>query len=121
MIRKNRRVKKRTLRYSETPAPVVNAWMTALTVARRDAKMCHLMKTFTVRDLRYRFSEVEGRLQKGEQVEIRRRKRPIAWLVPIRPAGKYPDFVAVQREIFGHRKREMASGADLAALNRGDR
>jgi len=95
--------------------------MTTLTVAKRDAKMCHVMKTFTVRDLRYRFSEVEGRLQQGEQVEIRRRIRLIAWLVPIRPAGEYPNFVAVQREIFGHRKREMATGAELAALNRGDR
>ena len=92
-----------------------------MTVAKRDAKMCHVMKTFTVRDLRYRFSEVEGHLQKGEQVEIRRRKRPIARLVPIRPAAPYPDFAAVQREIFGHRKGEMASGAELAALNRGDR
>lgn len=83
--------------------------------------MCHLMKTFTVRDLRYRFSEVEGRLQKGEEVEIRRRKRPIARLVPIRPPGEYPDFAAVQRKIFGRRRREMMVGDKLAALNRGDR
>jgi len=83
--------------------------------------MCHIMKTLTVRDLRYRFSEVEGHLQKGEEVEIRRRNRPIARLVPIRPPAEYPDFAAVQRKIFGHRKRRMASGAELAALNRGDR
>jgi antitoxin (DNA-binding transcriptional repressor) of toxin-antitoxin stability system len=79
------------------------------------------MKTVTVRDLRYRFSEVEARLQRGEEVEIRRRRRPIAKLVPLRPTVQYPDFVAVQREIFGHRKRKMADGAELAALNRGDR
>jgi prevent-host-death family protein len=79
------------------------------------------MKSFTVRDLRYRFPEVEARLQKGEEVEIRRRNRPVARLVPIRPAAKYPDFAAVQRAIFGHRQRRMASGAELAALNRGDR
>ena len=95
--------------------------MTTLRVAKRDAKMCHVMKTFTVRDLRYRFSEVESRLRKGEEVEILRRKRPVARLVPIRPAAPYPDFAAVQREIFGHRKRQMATGAELAALNRGDR
>jgi antitoxin (DNA-binding transcriptional repressor) of toxin-antitoxin stability system len=83
--------------------------------------MCHVMKTITVRDLRYRFSEVEGRLRVGEEVEIRRRKRPIAWLIPIRPPAGYPDFAAVQRDIFGPRKGKMASGAKLAALNRGDR
>ncbi len=79
------------------------------------------MKTVTVRDLRYRFSEVEARLQRGEEVEIRRRKRPIAKLVPLRPTTEYPDFAAVQREIFGKRKRKMVGGAELAALNRGDR
>jgi len=79
------------------------------------------MKVFTVRDLRYRFADVEGRLRKGEEVEIRRRKRPIAKLTPIRPAAEYPDFHAVQRELFGRRSRKMASGAELAALNRGER
>ena len=83
--------------------------------------MCHVMKAVTVRDLRYRFSEVEARLQRGEEVEIRRRKRPIAKLVPLRPAIEYPDFAAVQPEIFGHRKRKMVGGAELAALNRADR
>lgn len=64
---------------------------------------------------------------KDENVHIltirhaRRRKRPIARLVPIRPPAGYPDFAAVQREIFGPRKGKMASGAELAALNRGDR
>jgi len=82
--------------------------------------MSHIMKAFTVRDLRYRFSEVEGRLRKGEEVEIRRRRTPIAKLVPIRVPAEYPDFAAVQREIFGPRRRKMASGAKLAALNRGD-
>jgi len=82
--------------------------------------MCH-MKTATIRDLRYRFSEVEARLQRGEEVEIRRRKRVIAKLVPIRSqADSYPDFAAIQKEIFGKRKMRM-TGAELAALNRGER
>jgi antitoxin (DNA-binding transcriptional repressor) of toxin-antitoxin stability system len=80
-----------------------------------------MMKSVTIRDLRYRFSEVEARLQRGEEVEVRRRQRPIARLVPLRPTVEYPDFAAVQAEIFGHRKRKMADGAELAALNRGDR
>ena len=79
------------------------------------------MKSATVRDLRYRFSEVEARLQRGEEVEIRRRKRVIAKLVPIRSQpDSYPDFAAIQKEIFRKRKMCMA-GAELAALNRGER
>jgi antitoxin (DNA-binding transcriptional repressor) of toxin-antitoxin stability system len=92
-----------------------------LTPKSCDAKMYHTMKTVTVRDLRYRFSEVEARLQEGEEVEVLRRRRPIARLVPIRPLQEYPDFAAVQREIFGHRKHKMTSGPELAKLNRGDR
>jgi len=83
--------------------------------------MCHVMNSFTIRDLRYRFSEVEGHLRKGEEVEIRRRKRPIAKLIPIRPPSAYPDFAAMQRKIFGPHKRKMVSGPELAALNRGER
>jgi antitoxin (DNA-binding transcriptional repressor) of toxin-antitoxin stability system len=79
------------------------------------------MKSVTIRDLRYRFSEVEAHLQRGEEVEVRRRQQPVAKLVPLRPTREYPNFAAVQREIFGHRKRKMADGAELAALNRGDR
>jgi len=79
------------------------------------------MKTVTIRDLRYHFAEVEGRLQRGEEVEIRRRQRPIAKLVPLRPTAGYPDFAAVQRAIFGRRKRKMMDSVELAALNRGDR
>lgn len=92
-----------------------------LTGGVRDAIICHIMKTITIRDLRYHFSEVEARLQKGEEVEIRRRQRPIAKLVPLRPVAEYPDFAAVQQEIFGHRGRKMRDGAELAALNRGER
>jgi len=79
------------------------------------------MKTVTIQDLRYRFSEVEARLQRGEEVEVRRRQRPVAKLVPFCPTLEYPDFAAVQRAIFGHRKRKMGDGAELPALNRGDR
>jgi antitoxin (DNA-binding transcriptional repressor) of toxin-antitoxin stability system len=78
------------------------------------------MKSATIRDLRYRFGEVERRLQRGEEIEIRRRQRPIAKLVPLRPPTEYPDFGAVQRQIFGRRRR-MMDGLELAALNRDER
>jgi antitoxin (DNA-binding transcriptional repressor) of toxin-antitoxin stability system len=57
--------------------------------------MSHIMKSATVRDLRYNFPEIEARLQRGEEIEIRKRKRVIARLVPVRPKlEKYPDFEA---------------------------
>jgi antitoxin (DNA-binding transcriptional repressor) of toxin-antitoxin stability system len=79
------------------------------------------MKTATIRDLRYRFGEIERRLRQGEEIEIRRRQRPIAKLVPLQPSSGYPDFAVVQRQIFGRRKRKMMDGRELAALNRGER
>ena len=79
------------------------------------------MRSATIRDLRYHFAEVERRLQRGEEIEIRRRQRPIAKLVPLRPPAAYPDFAVVQREIFGQRKRKMMDAVELARLNRGER
>jgi antitoxin (DNA-binding transcriptional repressor) of toxin-antitoxin stability system len=60
------------------------------------------MKKATVRDLRYRFSSIEASLRQGEEIEIRKRKRIIGRLVPVRPkASAYPDFSARARKIFG--------------------
>jgi len=66
------------------------------------------MKTATVRDLRYHFSEIEARLERGEEIEIRKRKRVIARLVPVRPKpDAYPDFEARARALFGDRITEL--------------
>ncbi len=45
----------------------------------------HHMKKATVRDLRYRFREVENLLREGEEIEITKRKRVIARLLPPGP------------------------------------
>lgn len=81
--------------------------------------MHHIMKQATVRDLRYRFSEIETRLRKGEEVEIRKRRRVIARLLPVGPPpGSYPDFTALSRSIFG-KKKTRTTGAELMAEERG--
>lgn len=79
----------------------------------------HHMKTATVRDLRYRFAEIEARLRDGEEIEIRKRKRVIARLVPERPRSRtsWPDFMARLRQIYG-KKRLKVSGAELLAQER---
>ncbi|MGH9325694.1 MAG: type II toxin-antitoxin system Phd/YefM family antitoxin [Terriglobia bacterium] len=78
------------------------------------------MKTATVRDLRYRFPEIEARLREGEEIQICKRKRVIARLVPERPTPKapWPDFAARLRQIYG-KKRLKVSGAEMLAEERG--
>lgn len=77
------------------------------------------MNTATVRDLRYRFPEIEARLRDGEEIQISKRRRVIARLVPERPASRvpWPDFFARLQKIYG-RKRMKLSGAELLAQER---
>ena len=79
------------------------------------------MKTMSVRDLRYRFPEVEAQLREGEEIKITKRKRVIARLVPERPAKRaMPDFAARLKEIYGRRVAKV-SGAEIVSLLRGER
>ncbi len=79
----------------------------------------HHMKKATVRDLRYRFSVVEDLLRDGEEVQITKRKRVIARLLPPEPAAppRRPDVAARLKKIFGKRKMKV-SGAELLAAER---
>jgi len=80
------------------------------------------MKRASVRDLRYRFSVVEDLLREGHEVQITKRKRVIARLLPPEPIVQVemPDFLGRMKKIFG-KKRMKVSGADLIALGREDR
>ena len=80
--------------------------------------MYHMRKA-SVRDLRYRFSEVERLLEEGEDIEITKRKRVIARLLPPDPASPaaFPDFLARQKKTFG-KKRFKVSGAEQLAAER---
>jgi antitoxin (DNA-binding transcriptional repressor) of toxin-antitoxin stability system len=77
------------------------------------------MKKASVRDLRYDFKKVERLLHEGEEVEITKRRRVIARLVPERRrrAKKVPDFLARLRSIYGD-KVLAVSGAELVAEDR---
>jgi antitoxin (DNA-binding transcriptional repressor) of toxin-antitoxin stability system len=78
------------------------------------------MKYTTVRDLRYRFSEIEARLRQGEAIEIRKRKRIIGRLIPVNPkASAYPDFAARTRKIFGQKVLAI-SGAEIVSWGRSE-
>jgi antitoxin (DNA-binding transcriptional repressor) of toxin-antitoxin stability system len=65
------------------------------------------MKIANVRDVRNRFSALEAWVGEGEKIEIRKRGKPIAWLVPIPQSSRIkpvkPDFAARRKAIWGHR------------------
>ena len=90
-----------------------------LTNPVRDAMTYHMTRA-TVRDLRYRFSKVEDLLQEGEEIQITKRGRPVALLIPVRAQGpaKRPDFLARLKRIYGD-KILAVSGAELLAEERG--
>ncbi|MCC5805444.1 MAG: type II toxin-antitoxin system prevent-host-death family antitoxin [Opitutales bacterium] len=53
------------------------------------------MKTTTVttREAQHNLAQVLRRVEQGERIEVLRRKKPIAHIVPIRPAGAEPGKV----------------------------
>jgi antitoxin (DNA-binding transcriptional repressor) of toxin-antitoxin stability system len=77
------------------------------------------MKTASVRDLRYAFKKIERLLRQGEEIQITKRRRVIARLVPetAEAAKKLPDFAARLRAIYGD-KVLAVSGADLISADR---
>ena len=79
------------------------------------------MKTATVRDLRYRFPEVETLLREGEEIEITKRRRVVARLVPVAKHSaprRRPDFLARLKKIYGDKVLKV-TGAELIAQERG--
>lgn len=64
------------------------------------------MTTATIRDLRYRFPELEARLRRGETIQVFKRKSPVCTLVPAAKSSEaaWPDFAAIRRAIWGKKK-----------------
>jgi antitoxin (DNA-binding transcriptional repressor) of toxin-antitoxin stability system len=77
------------------------------------------MKKASVRDLRYGFKRIERLLHQGEEVQITKRRRVIARLVPdsAEVVKKIPDFLARLRTIYGD-KVLTVSGAELVSSDR---
>jgi antitoxin (DNA-binding transcriptional repressor) of toxin-antitoxin stability system len=77
------------------------------------------MKRASIRDLRYDFPKIERALRSGQEIQITKRNRVIARLVPETTAPQLPDFAARLKEIFGNRILEP-SGAESIAEDRED-
>jgi prevent-host-death family protein len=77
----------------------------------------------SVRELQQNLKRVMARVERGETVEVTRRRRPVARLAPVRPSGvlaPWPDLEARTRGVFGTRV-VAPGGADVVRENRGDR
>jgi len=77
------------------------------------------MRQASVRDLRYGFKKIERLLHQGEEIQITKRRRVIARLVPeiAEAAKEVPDFLARLRTIYGD-KVLAVSGAELLSADR---
>ena len=76
------------------------------------------MKTATVRDVQHHFGKVLAWVEGGEEVQITRRSKLVARLVPSSPAStapvSLPDFAARARAIWGAQPK--GSGLSKAIL-----
>ena len=79
--------------------------------------MYHMRKA-SIRDLRYGFRKIERLLHQGEEIQITKRRRVIARLIP-EGVGvvQLPDFLARLRSIYGE-KLLPVTGAELIAEDR---
>jgi len=86
-----------------------------------------IMKTATIADLRNHFPKVFRWIEEGETVNLTKRGKIVAQLVPKSPEPprviKMPDFEAIQREVFGEDyQSRMLSREDMEfILDRGER
>ena len=74
------------------------------------------MKQATLRDLRYNFDHIATLLQDGEEIQITKRKRVVARLLPpeMPKVVERPDFMARLKQIYGDRVMEVSSAELLA-------
>jgi prevent-host-death family protein len=62
--------------------------------------------TISIRELQRNLKRVIAQVERGQVIEVRRHRRPVARLAPLRPAGSvspWPDLDARARAVFGDR------------------
>jgi antitoxin (DNA-binding transcriptional repressor) of toxin-antitoxin stability system len=95
------------------------AWITGKSI---DLDHVSLMKTTTIRELKHATSTVLSWVAEGQSVEVRRRRKPVAMLVPLkrRLLVARPDFLARLQAIYGP-VRLPSTATELVAEARGER
>lgn len=77
----------------------------------------------SVRELQQNLKRVMARVERGETIEVTRRRRPVARLAPVttaRPFSGWPDLDARARAVFGDRI-VTPGGAEVVVEDRGTR
>jgi prevent-host-death family protein len=62
--------------------------------------------TVSVRELQQHLKRVMARVERGETIEVTRRRKPVARLAPVKsrePMAPWPDLKARRRAVFGDR------------------
>jgi prevent-host-death family protein len=80
--------------------------------------------TVSMRELQQNLKKVIARVERGETVELTRRRRVVARLVPAaeaRPVPPWPDLEARARSIFGDRILSNPSPSELLIQDREER
>ena len=95
-----------------------------MTVHELSYKMSYMGRTtISIRELQQNLKGVMARVERGQTIEITRRRRPIARLAPLPSAGPvspWPDLAERTHAVFGD--RVVTPGASAAVLeNRDDR
>jgi prevent-host-death family protein len=95
-----------------------------LTGSQLSNKMQYMARaSVSIRELQQNLKEVMERVERGQTIEITRRRRPIARLGPMQGAGPsapWPDLDARARAVFGARMVKPG-GSELVAENRDQR
>lgn len=96
----------------------------ALTKRELSYKMSYMRKaTISIRELQQNLKRVMARVERGQVIEVTRRRRPIARLAPLRSAGPlspWPDLDERVHAVFGDRVVKPDPSA-MVIENRGDR
>ena len=84
--------------------------------------MMYDMKAVPVRELQREIRAILDRVERGESLEITRRGRPVARLVPTRQirAEAWPDLAARARKVLGPRRLNPPPSQQIVA-DRGER
>ena len=84
--------------------------------------MSDMKPSITVRELQKDLKRVLARVERGQTLQVTRRRRPVALLAPARPdaIAPWPDLEARARAVFGDRIIAPAP-SELVIAERGDR
>jgi len=80
--------------------------------------------SISIRELQQNLKRVMARVERGQVIEVTRRRRPVARLSPMRSASAtspWPDLEARARSVFGGRVLAATGGTDAVSEGRGER